>query len=218
MLKNLLRLIKGGKKEKPVIDYERIYLEAMIRTMEAKKLDFDNKELKKRLVFYMVKYLEVVDLKDKSLENHKSMIIFNQVLMDTMKGLTPAEFMTIFPPKKTYDGEKYGMKDYFTTMAALNEHGLNKPIGTEEAVLNLIWDYMNTSVMRYHVKTMSIMSNLSRAETGQGLMERFIEDQGLDIPLYNAYTDHKGKTFLLGKNGKPIPVRKNTPSYLKLAK
>ncbi|KNZ41450.1 hypothetical protein AKG39_11820 [Acetobacterium bakii] len=218
MLKNLLRLIKGGKKEKPVIDYERIYLEGMIRTMEAKKLDFDNKELAQRLFFYIVKYFEVVEMENKSLENHESMIVFNHVLMDTMKGLTPEDMMTIFPPAKTYDGEKWGIKDYFTTMAALNEHGIDKQIGTEEAALNLLWDFMNPSVMKYRVKIMSVMSNLNRLETGQGLMERFIEDQELNLPVYRAYTDNKGKSFLLDENGKSIPVIKRLPRYLKLAK
>ncbi|WP_126981248.1 hypothetical protein [Acetobacterium bakii] len=217
-MKNLLRLIKGGKKEKPVIDYERIYLEGMIRTMEAKKLDFDNKELAQRLFFYIVKYFEVVEMENKSLENHESMIVFNHVLMDTMKGLTPEDMMTIFPPAKTYDGEKWGIKDYFTTMAALNEHGIDKQIGTEEAALNLLWDFMNPSVMKYRVKIMSVMSNLNRLETGQGLMERFIEDQELNLPVYRAYTDNKGKSFLLDENGKSIPVIKRLPRYLKLAK
>lgn len=217
MIKNL-RLIKGGKKEKLAINYEGIYLNAMIKVMVEKEEDPSNKDIWKKFIYHTFKYFEVVDIKWMNEENLERLMVLNDVMKNWLKELTPAEFMTIFSPEKIYDGRKYQTKDYFTTMAALNEHGLNKPIGTRESASDLLWDYMNTSVMKYQIKMLKIISKLSKAQTGKDLIERAIEDNVIDIKVYHKNTDHTGKTFLLDGNGNSIPVSKSAPRYLKLMK
>jgi len=124
----MLKLIEGIKKERPKVDYERKYLDGMIRAIKAKELAPDDKTITKRIIFYTVKYFSVLDNKDMNRENLESLLVFDQMLLNEICELTPAELLTIFPVTKFYDGARYECKDYFSTMEALQAHGLHEPI------------------------------------------------------------------------------------------
>jgi len=72
--------------------------------------------------------------------------------------LTPMELMQIFPVTKTYNGDRYDSKDYYFSMKAIQEHGLDKPIGNHESVVNLLWDYMNINILHFMVQWMDTIS------------------------------------------------------------
>ncbi|KNZ41376.1 hypothetical protein [Acetobacterium bakii] len=125
----MLKLIEGTKKKRPKVDYEIIYLNGMIRAIKAKELAPDDKTITKRIIFYTVKYFSVLDIKGMNRENLESLLVFDQMLLNQICELTPAELLTIFPVTKSYDGAKYECKDYFNTMVALQAHGLHEPSG-----------------------------------------------------------------------------------------
>ncbi|MBI4858325.1 MAG: hypothetical protein HY818_16440 [Acetobacterium woodii] len=212
----MLTLITSTKIERPPVDHERIYLDGMIRAIKAKQLEPDNKEISKRLIFYTVKYFSVVEIKGMSQENLKGLLVFDQMLLNTICELTPAELMTIFPVTKSYDGAKYECKDYFSTMEALKAHGLYEPIRSPETASSLIWDYMNPTVMMYQVHRMSVVSELYSMETGKGLMEQFFEDQGVKVGTVRKYETQNGQSFIVGEDGRSLPVKKPVPCHLKL--
>lgn len=211
----MLKLIEGIKKERPKVDYERIYLDGMVRAIKAKQLAPDDKSITKRLIFYTVKYLSIINIKGMSRESLEGILVFDQMLLNTICELTPAELLTIFPVTKSYDGKKYECKDYFSTMEALQAHGLHEPIRLPETASSLLWAYMNPTVMMYQVHCMSVVSEIHTMDTGKGLMEQFFEDQGVKVGTFRKYENDNGQSFMIGDDGQSFPVVKKTPRYLR---
>ncbi len=212
----MLKLIECTQKDHPPVGYERKYLEGMIRAIKAKQLVPDNKDVTKRIIFYTVNYLAIVDIKAMDRENLESLLVFDQMLLNTICELTPAELLTIFPVTKSYDGAKYECKDYFSTMEALQAHGLHEPIRSPETASSLLWAYMNPTVMMYQVHCMSVVSEIHTMDTGKGLMEQFFEDQGVKVETFRKYETDDGQTFMIGDDGRSFPVKKPVPRHLKL--
>lgn len=211
----MLKLIEGTQIERPPVDYKIIYLNGMIRAIKAKELTPDDKTITKRIIFYTVKYFSDLDIKGMSRESLEGILVFDQMLLNTICELTPDELLTIFPVTKSYDGAKYECKDYFSTMEALQAHGLHEPIQSPETASSLLWAYMNPTVMMYQVHCMSVVSELHSMDTGKGLMEQFFEDQGVNIPVYRKHETDDGKTFMIGEDGRSFPVKKPVPRYLR---
>ncbi|WP_296560312.1 hypothetical protein [uncultured Acetobacterium sp.] len=212
----MLKLIEGIKKERPTVDYERKYLDGMVRAIKAKQQAPDDKTITKRIIFYTVKYLSIINIKGMSRESLEGILVFDQMLLNQICELTPAELLTIFPVTKSYDGEKYQCKDYFSTMEALQAHGLHEPIRSPETASALLWDYMNYNVMMYQVHCMSVVSEIHTMDTGKGLMEQFFEDQGVKVGTFRKYENDNGQTFMIGDDGRSFPVKKPVPRHLKL--
>lgn len=64
-------------------------------------------------------------------------------VMKAIGFLTPAELIQLFPITKDFDGGKFGSKDYFWTIDKTKPLPRDKPIGTEQDVADLLWDYVN---------------------------------------------------------------------------
>ena len=62
------------------------------------------------------------------MECRMPLVLFDWIITQ-LRGITPRELLSVFPPTKTYDGERYQCKDYFTTMQAVHKHGLDVPLG-----------------------------------------------------------------------------------------
>ncbi|MDD3305564.1 MAG: hypothetical protein PHO29_00495 [Acetobacterium sp.] len=212
----MLKLIEGTQIDRSPVDYERKYLEGMIRAIKAKQLEPDNIEATKRIIFYTVKYLSIINIKSMSRESLEGLLVFDQMLLNTICELTPAELLTIFPVTKSYDGKRYECKDYFSTMEALQAHGLYEPIRSPETASSLLWGYMNPTVMMYQVHCMSVVSEIHAMDTGKGLMEQFFEDQGVKVETFRKYENDTGQTFMIGEDGRSFPVKKPVPRHLKL--
>lgn len=95
--------------------------------------------------------------------------------------LTLRNFVTTFPIDKTYDGEKWECKDYFSTMEVLSKMDWDKPIGREE-LSELLWDYDNSDLRHAYVEFTTAMSAIYRAQTGRGIAETWCDNMG--IPTY----------------------------------
>jgi len=95
--------------------------------------------------------------------------------------LTLRNFVNTFPIDKTYDGEKWQCKDYFSTMEVLSTMGWDMPIGRDE-LSELLWDYDNEDLRHAYIEFTTAMSAIYRAQTGKGVAEKFLEDRG--VPTY----------------------------------
>lgn len=95
--------------------------------------------------------------------------------------LTLRNFATTFPIEKYYKGEKWEEKDYFSTMEVLSKMDWDKPIGRDE-LSELLWDYYNADLRHAYMEYTSAMSAMYKAQTGKGIMEKFLEDRG--VPTY----------------------------------
>lgn len=73
--------------------------------------------------------------------------IYNETneIMKAIGLLTPEELLQLFPVTKDFDSGKFGTKDYFWTMEKIKALPQDKPIGTEQNVAEVLWDYVNKS-------------------------------------------------------------------------
>lgn len=107
--------------------------------------------------------------------------------------ITLRQLMTVFPPTKEYDGEKYGCKDYFSTMDAVQDFGPDTPMGDQ--VLDFLWDYNERHIREMIVRFMCITSALRRQQGQKGIAEEYMEKQGVH-GYYNG-TDAYGRKVLV---------------------
>ncbi|SHI24546.1 hypothetical protein SAMN02745823_03842 [Sporobacter termitidis DSM 10068] len=140
----------------------------------------------KQLVFYGVKWVNTSGRPDGSAEDLKGLAVMYDAIMSYMANLTPAELVTLFPIEKRYDGNKWGIKDYFYTMAELNKIGMGSVIGSDR-LFELLWDYENHDLREFLVRYMSLMSAKRRLEGRLGIAEEFCIMNG--IPTYTRCED-----------------------------
>lgn len=207
----MFNLIKGTKR--PPLDYEKIYLNGIIRCTADEDLLMENV---RKMIFYTVKYFTVVDIDNYTRDQLERLHILSCQMTEVMAAISPADLMTIFPITKSYDGAKYEMKDYFSAREAVNAHGLHEPFKTADNARSLLWEYWNRDIMQYQVKVMSIISAFNQFETGESLLERWIREKDIDLPVCRKYTDQNGRSFILDENGRSSPLVKSSPKYLKL--
>lgn len=98
-------------------------------------------------------------------------------------GLTYRQVMVMFPIGKDFDGEKWGAKDYYSTVSWLEEHGLDSRISDVE---DFLWNYYNSTIMRFGVARLTIIDQLRRFEGQKSLMESFADEFGVDTWVMHA--------------------------------
>lgn len=92
--------------------------------------------------------------------------------LDSIKELTFAEFVQIFPIRKEFDGYKYEVKDYFTTIAYIESCG-----GMDQFIqhpFELLIEYNNFELSIFTVDIICIMDEIRSRKTGMNLIEEFL--------------------------------------------
>lgn len=110
--------------------------------------------------------------------------------------LTPSLFNQIFPIKKDYNGQKWGIKDYFSTKNYIEEE-----IGWDNQIKNgleFLYEYDNDDVLQASLVTMDVINSISRRQTGESVFERFAKENG--IQMYTVDSD--GNTEPYNPNSK----------------
>lgn len=171
--------------KKSEFDYAMHYIEGFVRNLKRLAANNSDRDAMKRSVFFGVKYCGVAR------EGSDPELMLKN--MFTMTGLvsllTPAELVTVFPIRKTFSGEQTQSKDYFSTMAKLQEHGMNNAIG--DAVEALLWGYVNIDTEIFTLRRMELVDQLRRADGKPGMIEEFF---GIK-PKYLC-EDERGKEYL----------------------
>lgn len=208
-------LIKGGSTTKVKPDYGSLYFIATKKALWKLSQDPNNKQLLKQTIFCGVKYINSSEYDKSDEEVIQTRFSFMSCIGAMIGQLTPSELMQVFPLDKTYDGDRYECKDYFYSIKALHEHGIDNPIG--EGVIEFLWDYMNITTRNFTVKYMGMVDNVRRLEGKAGAIEELMSDCG--ATTYTMTKDHKGRTFMTdSKTGKTMRVRKKMPRYLQTVK
>lgn len=137
---------------------------------------------------------------------------------DVMSLLTPREFLRTFPPKKSYDGNKWGCIDYFSTMEKFKDLPMDEPINTSGVdMLEIISGYSNDDILNFNVNCMLAVSRLHEAETGKDLFDSFLESQGKPpLKKYYMHTDENGHQYVVDEDGNAQRVHKRKPRYLRV--
>jgi hypothetical protein len=181
-----------------------------------------DRALRKRLCFLGIKGLPIIYVDDVRrdcgrLLPPKSLLDYIwkwvEVTQIAIAGLTPNEFMTVFPVDKRYDGDRYEVKDYFSTMEELREIGMDTNIG--ENVYSLLFDYQNRHVRKFNVFKFNVLDCFRACRGEPSIMEAFLAENG--IYPESLMTDNDGKRFVYDRSRQTCyPVAKNRPRYLRV--
>lgn len=222
-MNNNFTVINGDKnkvKDKQV-KLEQLYMKAFGRKVVA---IYDGSALNqcrdnlKRAVFYAVKYfsLERIDRRHstepRTLEQVNADFSLLECVKMLMGQLTPRELMSMFPIRKEYDGEKWGCKDYFYTIERLKDFDLDAPLG-DKGLEDFLWCYWNDDLFAFDAVAFSIISNMYKAQTGEGILEKWCEDQGI-----GTYTINQEKGIIQDNQTGEIHKLSKKPSHLKIVK
>jgi len=201
--------------------YRRVFNEKLIQAVKAMNLGTLSLDQRKQLIYLGVKIVLIpckcfrqqqIPEKEK-LEN---IFITMEVIESLIAEITPRDLTTIFPIEKRYDGDKYEIKDYFSTMEKLNKIGMDNPI-TEKNVFSLLFDYQNQYLCDYACEKMCVASGLRKHQGLPGIMEVFMEQHNLKG--YKMMTDADGKKFLYDPEEQTTyKVSKPRPRYLRVIK
>lgn len=141
---------------------------------------------------------------------------YNDVLR-FIERMTPRQFMQMFPIDKTYDGERWKCKDYFTTKEMCFQRGFDSPIGD---ALTFLWDYCNPYTRCFLTGFLQAVERERRLDGKPSMLEAFFEEQGIEVPTYRRFEASNGKAYLqntqTGEILKEAPPRPKKPSWWKI--
>ncbi|MGH1259591.1 MULTISPECIES: hypothetical protein [Bacillus] len=211
-----LRVIDGIKEDK--LDYIVIYINMFINALEElKKQDKETKSLSRdtyrKVIFAGVRYISKSKNDVLNYDYLMNRFLVISYLENLMKVLTPRDFITMFPIDKNYDGSRYEMKDYFSTMKEINKIGMDTPIGEE--IIKFLWDYQNfKDITLFTLASMRTLNNIQKLQGEKTLTEEFAERLGLDT--YTKHKESNGKEYITNnRTGATQEVQKSRPRYLK---
>lgn len=185
------------------------YERAIIRMIQEDLHCLEDRDKMKKYIFLNVKKFvtERNDKKKYTYEqlNNRLQFMFN--LTDLMGRLTPVEFVQMFPIPKQYDGEKYSVKDYFSTIEEVSKYPQDRPIG--DKITEFLMEYYNWGIMRFEVVKISTISDIRRMEGQKGVFEEFAEQNGLRLQTFyqdgNEMVDSEtGERFEIAKPKNPL--------------
>lgn len=118
-----------------------------------------------------------------SFDEKQSKLDMISYIFNIISFLTPRNLVTTFPIEKIYDGDKWGCKDFFSTMEELSKFDWDKPLG-KDSLLKLLWDYENKDLREVYLEYISDISAIYKSQTGKGIAEEWCDNMG--IPTYTA--------------------------------
>ncbi|SFL49836.1 hypothetical protein [Lactococcus garvieae] len=167
--------------------YEEVWTRIMFEKIEvlSNKTAITRTEMKQGVIT-LVKGLNAYFNKEISAQNDAEYInkVWNnfhlcEITMNLIGSLTPKELMEIFPIEKIYDGKKYQTKDWFSAHEAVQQLAQETPISESKEVFDFLWDYHNWDLHIFTVNVIASMNNINKMEKGRGLLEQFLEEQGV---------------------------------------
>ena len=141
---------------------------------------------------------------------------FYDTVLSCVSKLTPNQLMQIFPIIKRYDGDRWQVKDYYSTMDAVYKKGLNNQIG--DSVFDFLWDYHNNSIGRFLANYLLIVNHLRKRNGEESIIDWMSRNWNLRI-YYERTDPTTGKKYLFDpKSGKTVRLKKSYPKYVKIVK
>ena len=182
----MLTVIEGGRKEsEEKVQRKREILIESYQRQFFMKLKCIAKVGLCSAVICGVKYVSLVLLSQMSYD--ETVILFETIdaIQALMSFMTPRQFITTFPIEKVYDGEKYGMKDYYSVRSELDKYPPDLPI--KQNIDSVLMEYYNRDINRFQVQKWLTVDRLRRFRGERGLLEEFAEEHS--IATYTLYKD-----------------------------
>lgn len=137
--------------------------------------------------------------------------MYNAVLQ-MMACYSPEWIAREFPADKEYDGARYEMKDYYSSMDALREA---KPFECDSRnVQEFISNWLNQDLMMFYIAGIQLVDELRACQGQISLMEEFMELHG--VQPYHIETDAAGNEIVFdGQGNFAGKVEYQRPSYIR---
>jgi len=209
--------VNGLKPKRRSIDKHVYYLNAFIRVLKESTENpgvYGIEPYLERMAFYGLKTV-ITSPEPTTKEEAVSDFELISIVRSFMSRLTLRRFMNLFPIEKNYDGYKYEMKDYYSTLEAIEELGLQQNELIGDKLEDLLWDYMNDDIREFEVKSLTTISKIRRFEGHLHLFEEFMAANGYDTQ--NTFKNSKGQAFYV-RNGKPEKIKMLNKSHLQVVK
>lgn len=209
--------VNGLKPKRQSIDKHVYYLNAFIRVLKESTENPGVNGIEpylERMAFYGLKTV-ITSPEPTTKEEAVSDFELISIVRSFMSWLTLKQFINLFPIEKNYDGYKYEMKDYYSTLEAIEELGLQQNELIGDKLEDLLWDYMNDDIREFEVKSLTTISKIRRFEGHLHLFEEFMAANGHDTQ--NTFKNSKGQAFYV-RNGKPEKIKMLNKSHLQVVK
>lgn len=209
-------LLEGGLPEKLARKQHRrdVELDAMVRMIDrfcnTMRPIEEISYFERMKAAYAVIKLTAAPSPKLSKREYDAVLSFFHLVKELLQGLPADEFMRWFPPNKTFNGAKYGMKDYFTTMEVVQKH----PIITEPD--KFLMEYENNIVRSFMLNVMMAMDAWCRVQGTEAPIDRLLREAG--ITGYRVTKLPNGKQLLTGSDGSQQIVKKAVPKHLQVMK
>lgn len=182
--------------------YYRIYSK-YIDMMEREGIPFYvlTSEEKEKFLYAIVMYLVTLDQRStKNMKDARETHAMYDSVITLLSSLTPSQLVRMFPIDKYYDGEKYEMKDYFSTREVIDKLPQDEPIHLHIDMVELMWDYCNTHIRHLLTAAMCGVDEIRKWMGKCSMMEEY---------LWKLQTDEWKKVK---------PRKRQLPAWLKIVK
>ena len=182
--------------------YYRIYSK-YIDMMQREDLPFYalTYEEREKFLYAIVMYLVTLDQRStKNMKDARELHSMYDSVITLLSSLTPSQLVRMFPIDKYYDGEKYEMKDYFSTREALDRLPQDEPMHLHTDMFELMWDYCNPHIRLLLTAAMGSVDEIRKWKGQCSMMEEY---------LWKLQTDEWKKVK---------PQKRQLPAWLKIVK
>ena len=125
-----------------------------------------------------------------------------------LQGMQADAFVRWFPIDKYYDGERLGMKDYFSTMEMVR----STPIIDDP--IRFMMDYCNPIIDDFMINLIGAMVAAKEEEGEESPIEQFCKENG--VRTYRKVELDEGRYLMVGSDGSQQVVKDKRPNPAKL--
>ena len=137
-------------------------------------------------------------------DSRAEFILYTAMVKLLAQEFSPDWMLREFPPRKYYKGARWGMKDYFTSMKAVENAA---PFaGDEEAVNSFLWEYDNDLLREFVVAGLFLLDELRAAKGEPSIAEAWADEMGVQI--CHSTRVEGGKEIMLDDKGRSLGVVK----------
>ncbi|WP_078382360.1 hypothetical protein [Sutcliffiella halmapala] len=159
-MKQIKPILKEDEEQLLAI-YSRLFIHSIHQAIQHVEVNdsYDIDSLK-RVVFTGIKMINAERIEVKEYRSLVTRLKLIKNIERVISKLTPAEFQTIFPITKEYDGDRFGIKDYYHTKKYIKGIGEHEVIG--DNVAGFLREYVNWDITLFLVNFTTNMSSLKR--------------------------------------------------------
>ena len=132
--------------------------------------------------------------------------------------LSPAKIVELFPQQKLFAGGKYGCKDWYTSVSAVEKYGGSCSFAGDDAkTQHFLLEVNDHLLISYVISGIMLIDDMRKIQGEKSVLEEFFEQEGKKLPVYHMIDGKKGKIFV-DENGRKVgDAKKQMPRWARIA-